>query len=119
MYSDMSIIDTIKKMLGLAPDYLAFDTDILFCINSAIMDLSQLGVCSPNFQITENGSETWDDLLSASSSNGLLNGAQKFIYIKTRLVFDPPNSGYVTSALQKELDETTWRLRVQVDGESE
>ena len=75
--------------------------------NTAIMDLSQLGVCSPNFQITENGSETWDDLLSASSSNGLLNGAQKFIYIKTRLVFDPPNSGYVTSALQKELDETT------------
>ena len=119
MYSDMSIIDTIKKMLGLAPDYSAFDTDILFFINSAIMDLSQLGVCSPNFQITEDGNEKWYDLLSESSSNGLLNGAQKFIYIKTRLVFDPPNSGYVTSALQKELDETTWRLRVQVDGESE
>ena len=53
----MSIIDTIKKMLGLSPDYSAFDTDILFFINSAIMDLSQLGVCSPNFQITENGKE--------------------------------------------------------------
>ena len=80
---------------------------------------NQLGVCSSNFQITEDGNEKWDDLLSESSSNGLLNGAQKFIYIKTRLVFDPPNNGYVTSALQKELDEITWRLRVQVDGESE
>lgn len=119
LYSELSIITTIKKMLGIAEDYTPFDTELLFFINSAIMDLSQLGVCSSDFQITEDGNETWDDLLFDSSQNGLLNGAQKFIYIKTRLVFDPPNSGYVTTALQKELDETTWRLRVQVDGEVE
>ncbi len=118
-YSEITIKNTIKKMLGLTEDYTAFDIELIFFINSAIMDLSQLGVCSPDFQITENGDETWDDMLLNSSENGLLNGAQKFIYIKTRLVFDPPNSGYVTSALQKELEETTWRLRVQVDGESE
>ena len=118
-YSDKSIISTIKKMLGLAEDYTVFDTELLFFINSAIMELSQLGACSPDFQITENGDETWDDLLSECSYNGLLNGAQKYIYIKTRLVFDPPNSGYATSALQKELDELTWRIRIQVDGEEE
>lgn len=118
-YSDKSIISTIKKMLGLAEDYTVFDTELLFFINSAIMELSQLGACSPDFQITENGNETWDDLLSNYSYNGLLNGAQNYIYIKTRLVFDPPNSGYVTSALQKELDELTWRIRIQVDGEEE
>ena len=104
-------------MLGFDENYSAFDTDIVFLINSAIMELSQLGVCSPDFQITEDGDESWDDLLSDYSSNGLLNGVSKYIYIKVRLVFDPPNSGYVTTALQEELKETTFRLRVQMDGE--
>lgn len=117
LYSDKSIKNTIKKMLGLDEEYTAFDTDILFFINSAIMDLSQLGVCSPDFQITEDGDETWDDLLGDNSIGGLLNSAQKYIYIKVRLTFDPPNSGYVTTALQKEVDECVWRLRVQIDGE--
>lgn len=119
IYSTVTIKNTIKKMLGIEVDYTAFDTELLFFINSAIMELSQLGVCSPNFQITENGNETWDSLLSDFSNEYLLNSAQNYIYIKTRLIFDPPNSGYVTSALQKELDEITWRLRVQMDGESD
>ena len=117
LYSGITIKNTIKKMLGISEDYTAFDTEIIFFINSAIMDLSQIGVCSQDFQITEDGDETWDEMLSDSSVNGLLNSAQKYIYIKTRLVFDPPNSGYVTTALQKEADECIWRLRVQVDGE--
>lgn len=119
LYSDKSIKNTIKKMLGIDEDYQVFDTEILFFINSAIMELSQLGVCSPNFQITEDGDEKWDDLLGEYSSNGLLNSAEKYIYLKVRLVFDPPTSGYVTTALQKEIEESAWRLRVQIDGESE
>lgn len=112
------IKNSIKKMLGLSSDYAAFDPDIVMLINSAIMELSQLGVCSPDFQIVD-GTETWDDLLGNYTQNGLLNGAMTYIYIKVRLIFDPPTSGYVTSAFQKELDELTWRLRVQVDGGSE
>lgn len=119
LYSNKSIKNTIKKLLGINEDYLVFDTEILFFINSAIMELSQLGVCSSGFQITEDGDETWDDLLGEYSSNGLLNSAEKYIYLKVRLVFDPPNSGYVTTALQKEIEESAWRLRVQIDGESE
>lgn len=112
------IKNSIKKMLGLSSDYAAFDPDVVMLINSAIMELSQLGVCSPDFQIVD-GTETWDDLLGNYTQNGLLNGAMTYIYIKVRLIFDPPTSGYVTSAFQKELDELTWRLRVQVDGGSE
>ena len=112
------IKSSIKKMLGLSSDYTAFDSDIVMLINSAIMELSQLGVCSPDFQIVD-GTETWDDLLGNYTQNGLLNGAMTYIYIKVRLIFDPPTSGYVTSAFQKELDELTWRLRVQVDGGTE
>ena len=117
VHSNEIIINTIKKMLGIDEDYNAFDKELLFFINSAIMELSQLGVGSPDFQITEDGFETWSDFLNNSAANGLLNGAQEFIYIKTRLIFDPPNSGYVTSAFQKKLEELTWRLRVQIDGD--
>ena len=117
--SEIIIIkDSIKKMLGLSADYEAFDSDIILFINSAIMELSQLGVCSPDFQIVT-GAETWEDLLKDNSNNGLLNGAIEFIYINVRLSFDPPTSGYITTALEKKLERLTWRLRVQTDGESD
>ena len=39
-----SILNTIKKMLGMDAEYTAFDTDIIVHINSCFMKLNQLGI---------------------------------------------------------------------------
>ena len=39
-----SILNTVKKTVGMNPEYTAYDSDIIMHINTALMRLRQLGV---------------------------------------------------------------------------
>lgn len=108
---DESILLTIKKMLGIAGDDTAFDTDVIVCINSAIMTANQLGVGDDGFVIT-GPDETWEDFVG---SNKNLESIKLYIYIGVRLAFDPPANSFVVNSLEKQRDELTWRLNVQAE----
>ena len=103
----MGILEAIKKMLGLDKDYDAFDVDIIIDINSALMVLNQLGVGQIGFKIT-GYDETWEDFAGDTTD---LEGIKTFVYLKTKLLFDPPNNSFVISAIEKQLDELSWRMR--------
>jgi hypothetical protein len=108
-----SILDTIKKKLGIDPSYTAFDEDIRTAINSTFMILNQLGVGPETpFRITGN-SETWDDF-SVSIINYEL--VKDYIYLKVRKIFDPP-TGAAAEASDNLINEFEWRLNVAVDPE--
>ena len=108
-----SILNSMKKLLGLAEDYTAFDADLIIHINSFLGVLNQLGVGATNFRIT-GPSETWDDFLS-DSAPGLLDDCKTYLYIRVRLVFDPPSSSVVTEALKETMRELEWRLHIKTD----
>lgn len=103
-----SILNSIKKMLGPTSEYTFFDTDIIIHINTAFAILRQLGVGPEKaFKITgvEN---TWDEF----SSDDEMNGAVKtYIYLKVRLVFDPPTSSVLAEAIKNNIAELEWRLK--------
>lgn len=109
-----SIMLTVKKMLGIAQEYNAFDIDIIVDINSVFLALCQLGV-GPKipFQI-QGEEETWSDFLGEDKE--ILPGVQTYVYLKTRMIFDPPTQSYVADAMQKQCDEFEWRFREQVEG---
>lgn len=110
-----SILETIKKMLGLDKDYLAFDTDIIVDINSTFLTLAQLGVGGDEpFNIT-GYEETWRDFLGDDIIK--FQAVQTYIYLKVRLLFDPPNSGVLHEAMERLIKETEWRLNVQHETE--
>ena len=102
-----SILTSIKKDLGIKEDYTHFDSDIVNLINTALSVLFQLGVGPQDtpFRITGNG-ETWHDFLG---DNYDLNMAVSEVFIRVRLVFDPPATSHVTKALQDTLAELDWR----------
>lgn len=106
-----SILTSIKKLLGIAEDYEAFDTDIIIHINSALMVLNQLGIGEEGFTI-DSAAETWDDFLGKSEN---VNAVKTLVYLRVRLAFDPPANSFVTSAIQEMIKEYEWRLNVQVD----
>lgn len=107
------ILFTIKKMLGLDPDYKAYDTDIIIYINSALMTLSQLGVGPQyGYQITGD-TDTWEDFLGEDETK--LSAVKTYIYLKTRLTFDPPANSFVVSAIENQLKELEWRLNVRTE----
>lgn len=109
-----SILESVKKLIGLDSAYDAFDTDIIIHINSVLMLLNQLGVGTKGFSIT-GSTETWADFLGEDSK---LHMAKSYVAMKTRLVFDPPTNGTVMEALKQSISEMEWRLNVQVDPET-
>jgi len=112
-----SILTTIKKLLGITEDYTHFDEDILVHINTAFMTLAQIGVGrSVPFSIDDDV-PTWDDFFSTLHEEDSKNfGAIKtYIYMKVKLIFDPPTSSTVMEAMNRILAELEWRLNHQAE----
>lgn len=108
-----SILTSIKKLLGIAEEYEHFDNDIIMHINSVFMILTQLGVGpSKGFAITDS-SATWDDFLPEDSEK--LQAVKTYMYMKVRLMFDPPTSSAVMESMNRMISELEWRLNVAVD----
>lgn len=106
-----SIFLTVKKMLGIAEEYHAFDLDIITHINSVFLNLNQLGVGPViPYQITGE-EETWEDFQPETP----IPGVQSYIYLKTRLLFDPPTNSFLVDNIQKQIAELEWRMNVQVE----
>lgn len=106
-----SILNSVKKLIGLDSAYDAFNTDIIIHINAVLMLLNQLGVGEKGFSIT-GATETWGDFLGDESD---LYMAKPYVAMKTRLVFDPPTNSTVMESLKQSIAEMEWRLNVQVD----
>lgn len=109
-----SILNSIKKLLGITAEYEHFDPDITMHINSVFVILNQLGVGPDTpFSITGD-SETWDQFIDEAK----LNMVKSYMYLKVRLLFDPP-TGSVQDAIKNQIAELEWRLNVAVDPKKE
>lgn len=107
-----SILNTVKKMLGVAEEYHAFDIDILTNINAVFLTLNQLGVGPTTpFQIASE-EEEWGEFSS-------IPGIQTYVYQKVRLMFDPPANSFLVNSIEKQIQETEWRLMTQAEWKPE
>ena len=103
-----SILNSIKKMLGLPDDYHAFDTDISIHINSVFAALHQICELLPaDFRIT-GPNETWDSYVGNAA---VIEFVKSLIYLRVKLLFDPP-TGAVLDAIKETIKELEWRLSV-------
>lgn len=106
-----SILNTIKKMLGIPETDTAFDEDILVNINSAFMVLHQLGVGPETVYSITDSTAVWTGF---TTDIVMYNAVKTYIYLKLRLVFDPPGTSFLLTAIQNQITEHEWRLSVQV-----
>lgn len=109
-----SILNSTKKVLGLEPEYKAFDPDIIMHINSTFFNLQQIGIGpEAGFSINDE-SETWEDFIGDEKNR---SAVKTYMYLKVRLIFDPPSTSFVITAMEKQIEQFEWRLNVQVEGE--
>lgn len=107
-----SILVSIKKLIGIAEEYPEFDADIIMHINSVFSTLTQLGVGpETGFRITGED-ETWDSFLQDETK---LEFVKSYIYLRVKMLFDPPLSSTVIEAYKGTISELEWRLNVAVD----
>lgn len=107
-----SILTSIKKLLGITEEYEHFDNDIIMHINSVFMILTQLGVGpSEGFSISDK-TATWYDFIPSGTN---LEGVKSYVYLKVRLLFDPPQASGVMDAIKNQIGELEWRLNVEAE----
>lgn len=104
-----SVLSSTKKILGIDDEYTVFDLDIITCINSALSVVNQLGVGPEGGFFISDENDVWEDFVIPDNQ---LNLVKTYVFLKTRFLFDPPSTGYLTEAMSKQIEEYEWRLNI-------
>lgn len=109
----MSILSDTKKLLGIPESNDHFDTDLILFINASFAVLYQLGVGPKTaaYKITGPDNE-WGEFIQDEQN---IENVKTYVYMKTRLAFDPPATGAAMEALKELIKESEWRLNVECD----
>lgn len=107
-----SILTSIKKLLGISEDYAQFDSDLIMHINTVFLNLTQLGVGPEEGFSIQNENDAWSDFID---DNTQLQAVKSYMYLKVKLLFDPPLSSSVIESMNRMIAELEFRLNVAVD----
>lgn len=110
-----SILDSIKKLLGISAEYTQFDDDIIMHINTVFLNLNQLGVGPVEGFFIEDNSAEWIDFIGEEVN---YNAAKTYVYLKVKLLFDPPLSSAVLESTKNMISELEWRLIAATESNS-
>jgi hypothetical protein len=110
-----SILNDVKKIIGMDASYTAFDIDVIIHINTVFVILKGLGIGpTTGFQITGN-TETWDAFTGTDLD---LNAVKTYIALRVQMIFDPPSASFVIEARNKVIQELEVRMSITREGES-
>ena len=109
MFDKDSILASIKKLLNIDVEDTAFDTDIIALINGEFMSLQQLGIGpEEGFSISDYDT-CWTDFCDDPR---MVDSVKTFVFMRVRMIFDPPASSVVADAYNQKIAEIQWRLNV-------
>lgn len=106
-----SILNSIKELLGMTEEYKVFDRQIIIHINTVLRILNQLGVGSNTFRVVDE-SNVWSDFLLEQDN---LDDVKDYVFLRVKILFDPPSVSSVLEAYKETIRELEWRLNVAVD----
>jgi hypothetical protein len=104
-----SILDSTKKALGIAPDYDVFDPELIVFINGVFTTLQQLGVGPTQGYMITGSADEWSAFLG---NDPLLNNVKTYMYLRVRMIFDPPATSFSQDAFREQIKELEFRMNV-------
>lgn len=107
-----SILTSVKKLLGISEEYNHFDADIIMHINSVFLILTQLGVGPKEGFIIEDETAEWMDFIADPVK---LQAVKSYMFLKVRLMFDPPPTAAAVESANRLANEFEWRLHVAAE----
>lgn len=110
-----SVLNSIKKLLGIQESYTIFDADLIMHINSTFAMLNQIGIGPKEGFVIEDSYTTWDEYITQANESMV----KSYIYLKVRLLFDPPSNNSLTESINRQLSELEWRLLLVGDTPTE
>lgn len=107
-----SILDSVKKAIGLDSTNTAFDLDVTMFINSAFGSLRQLGVGADTGFLISDNTTLWAQYVADLAILGMV---KSYIFLCVRLSFDPPEGRMTMPAMQKMIEEMAWRINIEAE----
>lgn len=107
-----SILTSIKKLLGITEEYKNFDSDLIIHINSVLSVLNQLGIGPKEGFIIKDDTAVWTDFIVGETTIELV---KTYVYLKVKLIFDPPLSSAVIESMKETIKEFEFRSLIAVD----
>ena len=107
-----SILVSTKAALGVTQDDTSFDAELLTFINSALAEVNQVGVGPVEGLMIFSEAEEWEALIG---NDARLNIVKPYVYLYCKMLFDPPEVGFVLTSMERILERHIWRLMVIAD----
>jgi hypothetical protein len=110
MATEPSILKSTKKNLGIQVADASFDPDVMTHINSTLVIVKQLGLGPDPMVYVEDETQEWEALALTPEQ---LNICKTYLYLRVRMLFDPPTMGFLITAMQDQLTEFEHRLSME------
>ena len=107
-----SILLSTKEMLGPSAEDPHFEPEIITHINTVFMDLNQMGVGPEDGFIIEDETTVWTDYIPNVKK---LAAVKTYMYLRVRLLFDPPASATIVETINREIGRYEWRITHAVE----
>jgi hypothetical protein len=107
---DGSILDDVKKQIGIYITNTDFDEALIMAINSVLFNMYQMGIVVPNYSISDS-TTTWSSVL-VNPENLAMDTLKTWVGLKVKMIFDPPTSSILAEAIRENLKEMEWRLYI-------
>ena len=107
-----SILHDIKQMLGQEWDDETYDLDIKNHINTVFFNLNQLGVGPVGGFMIQGPENLWPEYIGTKLN---LNAVKSYIWMRVKMLFDPPATGPLANSLEAQANKLEWTLMVEVD----
>ena len=104
----VSILDSVKQMLGIESEDTSFDKELIMHVNGALMVMTQLGVGPVGGFSIADKEQTWDQFLQDRTD---LNSVLSDTYLRVKLIFDPPQNSFLVTAIKDQIKEYDWRIQ--------
>lgn len=108
-----SILQSVKKDLGIAPEYEHFDEELILNINSVLSVVRQLGLGPEEGLVIKDETAVWTDLIDADDER--LEFVKTYVAKRVKLLFDPPLNSSVLESTKAVTNELEWRMNIDVD----
>ena len=104
-----SILNSIKKLLGVTQDNTVFDDVIALHINTALANIISMGVGPQNGYRITSSENLWSEFLG-NDKPLLIENVKTLVYIKVKLIWDPPLNSAVIESYEAQAKEIEYRI---------
>ena len=106
-----SILTTVKKMMGIPEDVEDFDPDVIVLINTVFSEVNQMGIGPTKCYKISSKDDKWEDFDKRLD----MEMFKTYIFMKTRMLFDPPANTQLTESYKATITELEYRIHTLWD----